>query len=1025
MPEVCAPGSLEPQGRPGVVMHRLGKEAMHRKGDILMLSRKVLAALLLGLVLVGPALALNQTDVLNYEVRLPQAQIAPTYQNPSEEQANALLPSLVTFRTAEGNGWKVLQWNPLTGTPSTLGGPPIPAVSSDASDEAIRAAVESFVARNANLVLVNARDLRSGDIINLGQDRKYMVLTQYHDGLEVIGGRVDVALWQGQIVLLGSDAYRNIEVSTIPTVRDDEAIAAAHLGIPTSSTDGATQPPRLVILPLAPDGIPVYHLAWEVFLKTSSPENVWRTYVDAHDAKVLWRESTYAFYQITGSSKGNVEMTTVGDPYVLAGLEDARVRASTSYVGYTDEAGNYVVEVPNNTTYVMDTALYGLYCNVNRSDGADAALSVNGSPSAPVDFEFNDSNSHPAERDAYYHVNGVHDWIKSIDPGFTQLDYVMSANVNSTAGTCNAFWNGSSVNFYLEGGGCNNSGRIADVIHHEYGHGITQKYYNNNPPTASGMGEGFSDAYAMAMANDPIMGEDFYTSGAPVRDGNNLRQYPGTECGGEVHCLGEIIMGAIWKTQHNFYIRYGSTANTVWDPLLVAAIKTRQTTMPNFLTRLLMADDTDGNLNNGTQNWYEICDAFAIHNLPCPALVSYVTIAHTPLDDQTAQTGPYTMTCIATSVGGGTIDPANIKIFYTTDAEDAPIVNWQSVLMTATGNPNEFTGAIPDQGCGEHVRYYIRAAKLTGEYETAPHLAPYRGTYHFMTGPFTVALNDDCEVDRGWTSSIDAGVAGQFERVDPVGKTSGTYGVTQPEDDHTSAGTLCWVTDGRGGTWSSYDVDGGRTYITSPTFDWSLRTGAAEVRWWSFFFDYTPTDDSLRVAYSVDNGATWKQVYAEGGMALNSWNFHKAYINYDPSNPFTNQTRIRFSMEDIGNTTCAEAAVDDIEIRIADVNACTGGADDSASLPARFQVEQNRPNPFNPKTTIRFALPTAGKVEVTVFDAGGRRVRTLVNGMMPAGTQAITWDGRDDANHELGSGVYYYTVRAGADTSSRKMMLLK
>jgi len=153
----------------------------------LMLSRKVLAALLLGLVFAGPALAFNQTDILNYEVRLPQAQVAPTYQNPSEEQANALLPSLATFRTAEGNGWKVLQWNPLTGTPSTLGGPAIPAVASEASDEAIRAAVESFVARNSSLFLVNARDLRSGDIINLGQDRKYMVLTQYHDGLEVIG----------------------------------------------------------------------------------------------------------------------------------------------------------------------------------------------------------------------------------------------------------------------------------------------------------------------------------------------------------------------------------------------------------------------------------------------------------------------------------------------------------------------------------------------------------------------------------------------------------------------------------------------------------------------------------------------------------------------------------------------------------------------------------------------------------------------------------------------------------------------
>ncbi len=990
-----------------------------------MFLRKVVAVLFLGLVLTGPVLAFAPTGVLDYEVRLPQAQIAPTYEHPDEAQASALLPGLAGFQAREGAGWKILQWNPILGVPSTLGGPPIPMVGVDASDEVIRAGVEAFVARNAELLRVQPRDMRVRDIIDLGQERKYVIMTQYVDGLEVINGRVDFGIWRGQIVLLGSDAFRNVTVNAFPSVVEGDAVQTAHEGIPMTAGDGATQPARLVILPLTSDGTTEYHLAWEVFLKTAEPANVWRTYVDAHDAKILWRESGNQYFQITGLSQGQIEPTSVGDVYVPSGLEDERVRASTSYVGYTDEAGNYVIEVPNNTTYTMDVGLYGRWCNVNRQDGADANITGPGDPNSPVNFMFDDSNSHPAERDTYYHVNGVHDWIKGIDPGFTDLDYVMSANVNIN-GTCNAYWNGSSVNFYKEGGGCNNSGRIADVIHHEYGHGITQElYYPQGAPTSSGMGEAFSDTYSMAMANDPIMGENFQGSN-PVRNGENLRQYPGSECGGEVHCLGEILMGAMWKTQKSMYIKYGAGAQAIYDPLVIEAVKTKQTNMPNFLTRLLMSNDVDGNLANGTPDWYEICDAFAIHNLPCPPLTNYVTVTSTPLDDQTAQTGPYPITCIAVSQGPGALDPNNIKIYYTTDPAGALLETWQSVGMTATGNPNEFGGAIPDLGCGKHIRYYVRAAKLTGEFETAPHLAPYRGTYEFMTGPYTTALDDDCEVDRGWTSGIDAGGAGQFERVDPIGKVSGTYGVTQPEDDHTGApGTLCWVTDGRGGIWSGYDVDGGQTWIDSPTYDWATRTGAAEVRWWSFLFDYTPTDDYLRVAVSYDNGATWREIWKQTGMDLNAWAFHKVYVNYDPQEPFTSQMRFRFSMEDYNNTTCAEAAIDDIQIRIADVNACAGAAEDPTGLPVRFQVEQNQPNPFNPKTSIRFALPTAGKVEVAVYDAGGRRVRTLVDGLRPAGYQAISWDGRDDADHELGSGVYYYTVRAGDERASHKMMLLK
>ncbi len=990
-----------------------------------MSCKHLLAAVIACLLLAGPAFAIVASDVLDYEVRLPQSQVAPTYTFPTDQEAEGMLPAFAAFRTGEGSGWKLLQWNPALGTPSAMGGPAIPLVGTGASEEAVRAAVEAFVARNASLVKADPRDLRIADVVDLGNERTYVIMGQFADGFEVVQGRLDIGLWRGQVVFIGSDLYQNVSVERFPALDATAAANAAHLGIPSSQGDAVQGEPRLVVLPMHREAGPEYHLAWEVMLKTAAPEGLWRTYVDAGDGSILWRQDEYAYFQITGNVQGKIE-ENFGWPYFDGAMEDERVKASGTYTGYTNEAGDYVIEVPNNTNYSVVADLNGLYCNVNdRLDNVDAVLTQNGAPGTPVNFLYDDTNSDKAERDAWFHVNLVHDWIKGLDPTFNDLDYAMNANVNLTTGTCNAFWNGSSVNFYYQGGGCNSTGRISDVIYHEYGHGITQEIYSpQSPPTGSGMGEGISDVVSMSIHDDPIVGEYFYQNGGSVRNGMNLRQYPGTECAGEVHCLGEIFMGANWKTQAAFDVKYGTAQPAQWGPLFVAAWKTKQTSMPNFLNRLLMANDTDGNLANGTKDWYEICDAYAQHNLPCPPLTNYVTISASELDDQTNDVGGYAVTAVATAVGGGAIDPSKVKIYYTADPLDGN-PTWLTVTMNATGNPNEYTGQIPNQGCGKHVKYYVRAEKFTGEFNTAPPLAPYRNYYQFATGAYDVALDDNLETDQGWTigAAGDNATQGIWERADPQGKFSDTWGFTQPENDHTDpVGTNCFVTDSRGGAWSVYDVDGGRTTILSPVFDWSTRTGIGSIRFWSFFFDYQPTDDQFRWSVSNDGGTTWTDLGHVEGMNQNDWIFHKTYFS-DDQVAFTNQMRFRFQMEDVNTaTTCAEAAVDDIVIR---VNDCVQTGVDDGLLPLSFQVDQNRPNPFNPRTSIRFGLPAAGRVSVDLFDASGRKIRTLIDERRDAGFHTVVWDGRDAENHPVGSGVYYYTVKSGELKAGHKMMLLK
>jgi hypothetical protein len=94
-------------------------------------------------------------------------------------------------------------------------------------------------------------------------------------------------------------------------------------------------------------------------------------------------------------------------------------------------------------------------------------------------------------------------------------------------------------------------------------------------------------------------------------------------------------------------------------------------------------------------------------------------------------------------------------------------------------------------------------------------------------------------------------------------------------------------------------------------------------------------------------------------------------------------------------------------------------------VPSRLALE-NHPNPFNPSTMIRFALPDAAAVTLRVYDVQGRLVRTLVDGVSKrAGVHEIEWNGTDDAGRAVSSGVYFYRLTAGTESLTRKAVLLK
>jgi hypothetical protein len=90
-----------------------------------------------------------------------------------------------------------------------------------------------------------------------------------------------------------------------------------------------------------------------------------------------------------------------------------------------------------------------------------------------------------------------------------------------------------------------------------------------------------------------------------------------------------------------------------------------------------------------------------------------------------------------------------------------------------------------------------------------------------------------------------------------------------------------------------------------------------------------------------------------------------------------------------------------------------------------FTLYQNYPNPFNPATRITFELAEPDVVELAIYDASGRRVRTLVDGVVTAGPHIVTWDGNASDGTAVASGVYWYRLETTTGQSSKKMVLLK
>ena len=102
-----------------------------------------------------------------------------------------------------------------------------------------------------------------------------------------------------------------------------------------------------------------------------------------------------------------------------------------------------------------------------------------------------------------------------------------------------------------------------------------------------------------------------------------------------------------------------------------------------------------------------------------------------------------------------------------------------------------------------------------------------------------------------------------------------------------------------------------------------------------------------------------------------------------------------------------------------------GDSGSQAVVSSSVSMAQPTPNPFNPRTEVSFSLPHQARVDLQIYDVRGRRVRTLVSGVLGGGAHRVVWDGTDDVHQAVASGVYFMKLVTDSEVLTRRMTLIR
>ncbi len=565
---------------------------------------------------------------------------------------------------------------------------------------------------------------------------------------------------------------------------------------------------------------------------------IFEGWIDAQTGKLLYRHNivkTELKLKIKGEAYGANPFTpldTVGFPHLRV-----QVGTSTSYL-FTDSQGfvaGPAVTLPVNLTL----PLQGRWSKVNTGSSSG--------PTPSVSLTVTDTGTTYMRteltryQNAYYHVNKVHDYMKFRLPTFTGMDYVLPTNIDVN-GSCNAFYNGSSINFYAASSGCPSLAAYADVIYHEYGHGINDRFYSANGAGTmynGGLNEGYADVWSFLITNNPVLGQ-----GAVGGANSVIRRYDQTpkiipvDIVGEVHGDGEMIAGAWWDVGQNMgsIDSLGALFTETFYSLADGLRGNEPAIYRNILVSALLADDNDNNLGNGSPNFNAIVQGFARHGI---YLGAYTTVTHT---EPAVQPAGQPVTIVANVAVPYNEMLGKVQLLYRQRA--FPSSAYDTVMMAPNGVGTQYAAQVPALSKGNVMDYAIRVENAMEPADVTYYPAGYRPelsttqvtlNYQYGVGLKVIQAQDFESDTTGWQVRLPSDLAsgGQWT----WGQPNATYQtgngfpslIIQPGGDHTTGSGQCLYTGQTG------DVNNGTTTVLSPVLDIAGYTNPVVeyYRWYS------------------------------------------------------------------------------------------------------------------------------------------------------------------------------------------------
>jgi hypothetical protein len=895
--------------------------------------------------------------------------------------------------------WKAFQgahpkWTSLfserTGMPTKAFGNPIDVVGSSDTEKAISFLNQMNQSFCSGTVQISARqEIKTNKFTNV-------VFDQTFNGMKVLFSKASVKLVNGKVVQFAFGVHPNIQMEDKPTIGEQQARLAAQQGI-TSTIETIQSTAELFILPVPTATSFDYRKIYSVTVATRNSQNVpqrYLTYVDAISGKIVMRKNLVSHAEggpkKSGAEELVVDVQVNGDVYM-----------TNPYGVVTNEGLNNIYVTVSGTDYGTDTngsGTFPLNAGANavvRLEGPWSTVNTNGTvPQKNVTLQAGlntidmTTAANVRELSAYKSVNRIHDHCKFWMPNFTGMDFQLPTNIDLTTGDCNAFYDGSSINFYAIGNGCNATSLLADVVFHEYGHGINDNYYQSLGSffMNGAIGEGYADYWGISLIDNPVVGIGFYTDNQDgIRRYDTERKVYPQDLVGEVHADGEIIMGAWYDT----HLLMGGDWNATM-PLFVEAYAGLQAesadgnegeAFTDILLDVLLADDNDGDITNGTPNGNAIVQGFYLHGI---TLISPAVLNHTPQ-------------AFATPIVPITLS-ADLDLFfpytqYLSDVNCHYQVNnaaWQTVAMTDASGSYEttFDGFNP----GTILKYYFTANDVNGSVGTVNPVGAHQSSFPTIPHIMLVGVNEvgrhDCDNNEDW-GSWQTGVAGDnattgiwlLEIPIPSATVDVAPGtIVQTGDQVTPAGEYCFFTGNGtiGGGIGENDVDGGKTTLQTTTIDLSSFTNPII----SYFRWYTnsppgganPGADYWQVRMSNDNGSTW--TYVENTKTSDMRWRRNAFHVSDFMTP-TAQMKLQFIASDslrptvnLNGGSLVEGALDDF---IVYEDVVIGVEETSVDV---FNAVAF-PNPTTTSTNIQFQLSKPESIEVLVLDAVGRTVYSI------------------------------------------------